>query len=392
MLHLDKKHYIINLKENKVNLNKFFNFFIKMNITTLILKNFRNYVEERFEFSSGINILTGANAQGKTNAAEAIFFLCTGYSPRANKDKLVIKNGQESSEIFGEAQSIYGKVSVKINFNKFDKKSIYINGIQVLKIGELLGNIHSVFFNPSELKLVQESPEDRRRFLNISLSQMSKGYFYALQRYNKILSQRNNLLKEPDKSIIYETLPIWDEQLCKQAGKIIKARNEFLSEISPLAEEKHAFLSDGKEVLKMKTESGYYGTEEEISYAMYQDLKTGLEKDMRLGFTTIGPHRDDIKFELNGDDVRVFGSQGQQRTVALSLKLAETETFFKRFGEYPILILDDVLSELDKKRQKKLVSAVEGMQTVFTTTHVDRTIFKGKDFNKITIEKGSIKK
>lgn len=362
-----------------------------MFIKSLTLKNFRNYGEEQISFNDGINILTGANAQGKTNAAEAIFFLCTGYSPRANKDKLVIKNGEETAEIAGTASSLYGDVSVRVAFNKNDKKSIYVNGLQVLKIGEILGNINSVFFNPSELKLVQESPEDRRRFLNVSLSQMSKNYFYALQRYNKILSQRNNLLKDPERYIIRETLPIWDEQLTKQAAKIIKARNEFLTQISPIAEEKHAILSDGKETLKMKTESGYYGTEEEIAYAMYQDLKTGLERDMRLGFTSIGPHRDDIKFTLNDMDVRVYGSQGQQRTVALSLKLAETETFFNRFGEYPILILDDVLSELDKKRQRKLVSSVEHLQTIFTATGMDRTIFKNKQFNRLIVENGKVK-
>ena len=363
-----------------------------MYIKSLSLKNFRNYSDEEIVFSDGINILSGANAQGKTNAAEAIFFLCTGYSPRANKDKLVIKNGQDSARISGKASSIYGDVSVQIDFNKNDKKTIAINGIQVLKIGELLGNINSVFFNPSELKLVQESPEDRRRFLNVSLSQMSKNYFYALQRYNKILSQRNNLLKDPDYALIRETLPIWDEQLCKQAAKIIKNRNEFLSDISPIAEEKHALLSDGKETLKMKTESGYYGSEEEIAYAMFQDLKTGLERDIRLGYTSIGPHRDDIKFSLNGEDVRVYGSQGQQRTVALSLKLAETETFYNKFKEYPILILDDVLSELDKKRQRKLVGAVEHLQAVFTTTHLDRTIFKNVPLNKIVVEGGKIKR
>ena len=232
-----------------------------MYITDLNLKWIRNYEQEHIEFQNGINILTGSNAQGKTNAAEAIFFLCTGYSPRANKDKLVIKIGCEQAEISGTAKSNYGQVSVKINFNKNDKKAIYVNGLQVLKVGELLGNMHSVFFNPAELKLVQESPEDRRRFLNVSLSQMSKNYFYALQRYNKILAQRNNLLKDPEKYIIRETLPIWDRQLCNQAGKIIKARNAFLSEIAPIAEEKHAMLSDGKETLKMKTESGYYGSE-----------------------------------------------------------------------------------------------------------------------------------
>ena len=250
-----------------------------MFIKQLSLKNFRNYTEEVITFNQGINFLVGSNAQGKTNAAEAIFFLCTGYSPRANKDKLLVRHGQESAEISGQASSCYGDVSVRIEFNKADKKSVYVNGMQVLRIGELLGNINSVFFNPAELKLVQESPEDRRRFLNVSLSQMSKNYFYALQRYNKILSQRNNLLKDPDAYIIRETLPIWDMQLTKEASKIIRARNQFLTELTPIAQEKHAYLTDGKETLTMKTESGYYGTEEEIAFAMYQDLKTGLDRD-----------------------------------------------------------------------------------------------------------------
>lgn len=362
-----------------------------MFIKSLRLQSFRNYQEEEFTFSDGINILTGSNAQGKTNAAEAIFLLCTGYSPRANKDKLFVKTGEEKAKIEGVSSTRAGDVSVRIDFDVKDKKNIYINGLQILRHGELFGNMHSVFFNPGELKLVQESPEDRRRFLNVSLSQMSKNYFYALTRYNKILEQRNKLLKDTDKDIIRETLPVWDKQLCSEAAKIIKARNLFLEEISPIAEEKHLFLSYGKEVLKMKTESGYYGTEDDISYAMYEDLKTGLEKDIRLGFTTIGPHRDDIKFTLNGDDVRVFGSQGQQRTVALSLKLAETETFYNRFGEYPILILDDVLSELDKKRQRKLISSVEHVQAIFTATGLDRTVFKDKPFKKFIIEKGKIK-
>ncbi len=361
-----------------------------MYIKNLSLKDFRNYDQEFFEFENGINLLTGENAQGKTNAAEAIFFLCTGYSPRANRDKIVIKNGKESAEISGTAVGNYGDVSVKINFNKNDKKSVYVNGMQVLRIGELLGNIHSVFFNPSELKLVQESPEDRRRFLNISLSQMSKAYFYALSRYNKILEQRNNLLKDRE-SVIRETLPVWDVQLAKEASVIIKQRNDFLSELSGVAEEKHAYLSGGKETLKMKTESGYYGSEEDIAYALREDLKTALDKDIRLGFTTIGPHRDDIKFILDGLDARIYASQGQQRTVALSLKLAETETFYKRFGEYPILILDDVLSELDKKRQRKLIKGVEHLQTIFTATGIDRSVFKDKQVKKFVIEKGKIK-
>ena len=362
-----------------------------MYLKELYLKNFRNYREETFTFSQGINILTGKNAQGKTNAAEAVFFLCTGYSPRANKDRLVILRGEETAEIAGKAKSEYGDISVKILFNRADRKKIFVNGAEAAKIGDLLGNIHSVFFNPAELKLVQESPEDRRRFMNISLSQMSRPYFYALQRYNKILLQRNNLLKDPNRPLIRETLPVWDEQLSRHAGVIISARNEFLSKLAPVAQEKHALLSGGKEKLDMKTESGYTGSAEEIAAEVKSDLATAFYRDLKMGFTTIGPHRDDIKFTLNGEDARIFGSQGQQRTVALSLKLAETELFYSRFGEYPVLILDDVLSELDGSRQKKLLSAVEHIQTIFTATELPRGVFSGKEYNKTVIEGGAIK-
>lgn len=362
-----------------------------MKIRLLSLKNFRNYAEEEFSFADGINILTGANAQGKTNAAEALFFLCTGYSPRANRDKLVIKYGEECAEVNGRAESAYGSVSVRMLFYANDKKRVFINGVETLKIGELLGNINSVYFNPSELKLVQESPEDRRRFMNISLSQTSKNYFYALQRYNKILSQRNNLLKTPDSYLIRETLPVWDAQLVKYAAVIIKARNAFLTDLAPIAEEKHAFLSGGTETLKMKTESGYSGETDEIAAALKKDLEQAIDKDARLGFTTIGPHRDDIKFMLNGADARVFGSQGQQRTVALALKLAEAEIFRIRSGEYPVLILDDVLSELDKSRQRKLLAATDGIQTLFTAADFPSAVFKGKNYSRFVIENGKIK-
>ncbi len=392
MLLFGKKHYIIFLKENKAKIKKTQKYFIIMQISTLKLKNFRNYENQELTFSSGLNILTGFNAQGKTNALEAIFFLCTGYSPRANKDRLVIKNGETEAEISAKATSIYGDVSVRIIFDKNDKKRIFINEIEVLRIGELLGNIHSVFFNPSELKLVQETPEDRRRFMNISLSQMSKNYFYALQRYNKILAQRNNLLKDPDLEMVKETIPIWDEELTKYASKIIFERNKFILTLSPKAQEKHAFLSGDLENLVINTESGYSGTEEEIKNALKKDLKSALMKDLKLGFTTVGPHRDDLKFTLNGIDLKAYGSQGQQRTTALSLKLAEAEIFKERFNEYPILLLDDVLSELDKKRQKRLIEATKNIQTIFTATGVDYSVFKGKTYQKATIENGKVKK
>lgn len=363
-----------------------------MKIKNLELKNFRNYSEETFEFIDGINVLTGANAQGKTNAGEAVFLLCTGYSPRANKDKQLVKIGESKASVECKAQTRYGDISVKIDFTADGKKEIHVNGVAVLRVGELLGNVNSVFFNPSELKLVQESPEDRRRFLNIALSQMSKNYFYALGRYNKILMQRNNLLKDKDRDMILDTLPIWDLELVKYASRIVYDRNEFLQKLSPLAQTAHSVLSDGKEELKISAESGYIGSVEEIKASILQDLKNAYEKDMRLGFTTVGPHRDDIKIQLNGIDVKTYGSQGQQRTVALSIKLAEAELFNERFGEYPILILDDVLSELDKNRQKRLIAYVDKMQTILTCTNVEKSLFGGRAFNKLVISDGKIKK
>lgn len=363
-----------------------------MNINCLHLNNFRNYQDEVIEFKNGINIITGANAQGKTNAGEAIFLLCTGYSPKANKDRQVIRFGCDSAKISAEANSLYGKVSVEINFFKNDNKSIFVCGNKITKIADLLGNIHSVFFNPQELKLVQESPEDRRRFLNVSLSQKSKSYFYALQRYNKILMQRNNLLKTGDYNLITETLPAWDTQLATYSAKIIYERIKFINELAPIAKEKHAILSNQKEELIITLDCSYSGEEKQIQEKIYQDLKKSIERDMRLGYTSIGPHRDDIKFILSNQDVRVYGSQGQQRTVALALKLAETETFKSHFGEYPVLILDDVLSELDKSRQRKLLSLVKDFQTVFTATGLDRTVFKNYEYNRIIIDNGRVKK
>ncbi len=360
-----------------------------MYIETLFLKNFRNYSEETFSLSPGVNVLVGSNAQGKTNFAEAIFYLCTGYSPKAAREKELIKKGEASAEISAQAVSEYGNVSMKAVLTADGGKKFTVNGADIVKIGDIFGNINSVFFNPSELKLVQESPEDRRRFMNVSLSEMSKRYFYALCKYNKILSQRNNLLKSGDYGAIRDTLSVWDEQLCKEAAVVFKIRNEFLAELAPFATEIHAAVSGG-EKLKISPENSFKGSEEEIADLMYIELKNGFEKDLRLGFTNVGPHREDIKFTLNGTDVRKYGSQGQQRTVALSLKLAEAEIFKKRFGEYPVLILDDVLSELDRKRQRELIKRIDGIQTVLTATHIESALLKGLSYKQFRVSEGKV--
>ena len=359
-----------------------------MYIESLELKNFRNYTDETVKFGSGLNVLTGSNAQGKTNCVEAVFFLCTGFSPRATMEKQLVRYGEEKADIKGISVSSYGWTSVEIEISKNKKKFIKINGVPILKVGELFGNINSVFFNPDELKLIKEAPGDRRRFLDVAISQMYKSYFYSLVRYNKILAQRNNLLKQESESVIRETLPIWDRQFSDNAGKIVAKRNEFIRTLAPLAEEAHSYLTGESERLEISADYKYTGSEEEIAEQIYAALKDSLEKDMRLKFTNVGPHRDDLKIHINGEDVKIYGSQGQKRTAALSIKLAETEIIKRHAGEYPVLILDDVLSELDKERQKRLLDRLSGVQTLLTATHLDSDVFDGREYETIVINQG----
>ncbi len=362
-----------------------------MFIKHLSLINYRNYQNASFDFSSGINILTGNNAQGKTNCAEAIFYLCTGYSPRATRDKQVIKYGEEASTVTGVASSKFGDVKIEINFFKSKNKLVTVNGVELKKIGELMGNFNSVFFNPEELKLIKESPEDRRRFMDISLSQMSKKYFYALQNYRKIIEQRNNLLKNPDKEVVYETLPLWDEKLAEYAEIIIKERLEFIKKLKPYAKTAHEFITDGKEALEISLESNYLEDDDTVRESLLKALNERVEKDIILGYTTAGPHRDDIKIKVNGEDVRVYGSQGQQRTCAISLKFAELEIFKDRFNEYPVLILDDALSELDVNRRKKLIEMASKMQTIITCTELTDELKNLDNIKHFEIDNGTIK-
>lgn len=360
-----------------------------MLIKNLQLTNFRNYTQAEFNYSEGVNIVSGGNAQGKTNSAEAIFFLCTGYSPRATREKQVIKHGEKFAKIKGVASSLYGDVSVSIDFFEDKNKVIKVNEVPVQKIGEILGNINSVFFNPGELKLIQEAPEDRRRFLDVSLSQLSRGYFYALQTYKKILLQRNNLLKSEDRALILDTLPVWDVSLAKAGARIIADRNEYIKRLSPYAGYCHEEVTGGGEVLTVKGDYKYEGTEDDIYTQFLNALTERTEKDIETGYTTVGPHRDDLKIKINGVDVRAFGSQGQQRTASIALKLAETEIFRDKFGEYPVLILDDAMSELDKKRRARLIDYVKKMQTIITCTEPE-CVPNFQNYNNIEVEDGRL--
>ena len=359
-----------------------------MQIKKLFLQNFRNYQSETFEFSDGLNVLFGKNAQGKTNCAEAVFYLCTGASLRIRHDRQLIKTGAEYAYIRAEAENRYGNVLLEADIYD-NKRELRVNGNKIARAVDLLGNMNSVFFSPGELRLIQDGPDERRRFLNLSISQTSRAYCTALLRYHKILDQRNNLLKERDVSMVLETLPVWDEQLSRYAATIILHRKEYLQMLSPLAGEAHAFLTDGGEELTLSTEKEYGGTEEEIAERLNGELSAAYERDLRLGYTTVGPHRDDVRIFIDGKEAKGFASQGQTRTAALSMKLAEVEIFKRLSGETPVLILDDVMSELDLPRRKKLLARVEGLQCILTCTHAERVLY-GTETNKIRVSGGKI--
>lgn len=360
-----------------------------MRIKNLNLKNFRNYANETVGFTEGLNVLFGKNAQGKTNCAEAVFYLCTGTSPRSRRDKQLIRHGCDFAEISAVAEGVYGEIEITAKICE-NSREVRINGNKITRNADILGNIYSVFFSPHELRLIQDGPDERRRFLNVSISQLSKPYYIALSRYNKILEQRNNLLKNRDISMVYDTLPVWDEQLCKYAATIAFKRAEFAAMLSPIAEGIHSELTDGAEKLEISPEKKYKGDEKQLSERLFNELSANYERDIRLGFTASGPHRDDLDILIDGTDAKTFASQGQTRTAALSIKLAEVEIFKTLSGEYPVLILDDVMSELDLPRRKKLAARTQGLQTILTCTHAERVLY-GKEVNKIRIEGGKIK-
>ena len=361
-----------------------------MYIKNLHLENFTNYQNQTFDFSKNVNILFGGNAQGKTNAVEGVFFLCTGYCQRSRTDKNLILEGKDSASLSALAQTHFGEVSVQIKLFKDAKKIILVNGVEIKKIGELMGNINAVFFSPQSLRVVSDAPEDRRRFMDISISQTKRSYFYALQKYNKILMQRNNLLKTKDRVLIEQTLPVWDMSLAPVTAKIIADRVRFLNDLAPRAKRIHDFLTAGQEVLEVGYEFNYEGDEKSIEQTVLTALAERVENDIEKGYTTFGPHRDDLKLIVNGKSVKAFGSQGQQRTVALSLKLAEAEIFKDTFGETPILILDDVFSELDRSRQKKLVQLIGDMQTLITCAYLEEEIFEEIPTKRFKINGGKI--
>lgn len=358
-----------------------------MKVESIELTNYRNYKSLNLHFSDGVNIIKGLNAQGKTNLIEAIFLCSIGKSLRVSREKELIKFGEEFAKIKINIAKKYKNTQIFVYFSKKTKKSVKIDDIPIKKIGELLGEFNAVYFSPDELKLIKDSPEDRRRFFDIHISQISKHYFYLLNRYEKILANRNKLLKSNiNIATLKDTLEIWNTQLIDIGSKIIYQRLKFINNLSEYAEKSHNYLSSNNEKLTLEYSGINLKSITEIENEFAQQLKNNTEKDIKLGYTTVGPHRDDLKIFINNIDVRLFGSQGQQRTVALSLKLAELEIMKNETGDMPVLLLDDVLSELDERRRDRLLKFCSKAQTFITCTEFPYN----KDYHFYDVSGGSV--
>ena len=333
---------------------------------SLELKNYRNYKELHINFDPGTNVLYGDNAQGKTNILESVYVCATTKSHRGSKDREIIEFGEEESHIKMNIRKDDVPYRIDMHLKKNKTKGVAINGIAIHKASELFGVVNVVFFSPEDLNLIKNGPAERRRFVDLELCQLNRLYVHSLVQYNKIILQRNKLLKEIAFRPEYEEmLDIYDMQLVSYGRELIHYRNDFIDQMNGIIRDIHFNLSGGKEELEIRYEPN---TEADV---LEKALKKSRMQDLRQKTTLTGPHRDDISFYVNNIDIRKFGSQGQQRTAALSLKLAEIELVKKIVKDYPILLLDDVLSELDSGRQEHLLSGISHIQTVITCTGLD---------------------
>lgn len=360
-----------------------------MYIKSIELKNFRNYDDLNLSFNKNINLILGNNAQGKTNLLEGIYLTAFGRSFRTNKDLELIKFEKDISKVKVQSIKDDEELDLEIIFRKDLKKSAKLNGVKLNKASEILDNIYIVIFSPEDLKIVKDEPEKRRRFVDIELCKLKPLYYSNLSNYKKILIQRNAYLKERD--IDTEYLDVWDTQLAKYGAKIIKQREEFIKKINNISREIHKSITNGKENLTISYNPNIKITDN-IEDDFYKTLKSNIENDIRQRTTTKGPQKDDLIFEIDGINVRNFGSQGQQRTAALSLKMAEITLIKDETGEDAILLLDDVMSELDEERQEYLIKSLSETQMFITTTELSDSLlnkFTEKDI--FYVENGTVR-
>lgn len=363
-----------------------------MYIKNIELYNFRNYENIKVDFNRNVNLLLGDNAQGKTNLLEGIYLTSIGKSFRTVRDADLVKFGENSAKIKAEAVKEYFDTAVEIVIKKDAKKSVKKDGVHIKKTSDLLENILIVIFSPEDLKIVKDEPEKRRKFIDRELCQIQPLYYDSLTNYKKTLLQRNAYLKE-DK-IENSILDLWDTQLARYGARMIHIREKFIRKISGFSGKIHSSITNGKESLFLEYNPNidYMEHLEELEGFFYDEVKKSFKNDFRQRTTTRGPHKDDIAFFVNGVNMRNFGSQGQQRTCALSLKLAELSLIKEETGEDAVLLLDDVMSELDAGRQEYLIKTLKENQLFITTTDIDEKILASFPEAKIIyIEKGKIK-
>lgn len=371
-----------------------------MHINYLQLKNFRNYKELELLLENKINIFQGNNAQGKTNILEALYFLALAKSHRTSKEKELIQLGNSFSLVKGTVKNKIGDIKLEVQLNQKGKK-VKINNLEKRKISEYIGSFNIVMFSPEDLNLIKGSPQFRRKFLDIEIGQINPSYLYHLSQYQKIIFQRNNLLKDFYSEIKNKEklLEVWNIQLIEHGSKIILKRLNFLKQLEKWVEDIHYKISNQKEKIIIDYKSSIIMdkksiSESDISEQYFNNLKKVSKQEISRGMTLIGPHRDDMDFFINKTNLQIYGSQGQQRTTALSLKLAEIELINENIGEYPILLLDDVLSELDQFRQTLLINTIDKkVQTMITTTSIKNIDLKTIQQSSVySVEKGKVYK
>ncbi|MEG2983950.1 MAG: DNA replication/repair protein RecF [Peptostreptococcaceae bacterium] len=363
-----------------------------MRLNSLQLVNFRNYNNLHLEFDKKINLLVGKNGQGKTNIVESIYMLSFGKSFRTNKDREIIKFDSENLYVGGSFSKTHTNGLIEIGIGK-NKKGIKVNKIHIQKIQELLGNLNVVIFSPEDLRLVKEGPKERRLFIDKEISQIMPKYYNYLTSYNKILFQRNKLLKSNhiDKAL----LDVYDESLAKYGSYIYIIRRDFVKKIADISNKMHKKLTNSIEDLsityKNQIDISDEDNTESVNKKFIDKLLSSRTHDIETRTTKYGTHKDDLNIFINNLDIRLYGSQGQQRTASISLKLSEIELINNEVGEYPVLILDDVFSELDEIRQRLLVKNLSVVQMFITTAEVShKNIFDIDNTTIFNIEKGHV--
>jgi len=347
-----------------------------MELTHLSLRGYRNLEPLDLDFPSGITVLWGRNAQGKTNLLESVYLCCLGRSHRPLREQNLIREGETQAFVGARVRQRDGIHTVEIALSAPHKKAIRVNGTAIRRMSELMGHTTAVIFSPEDLQLIREGPSARRRFMDTTLSQIYPSYCLNLQQYHKALASRNDLLRtaahQPEQK---EMLFVWDEQLADLGSRLVLARRDFLENLACMAGDIHSSVSDGHEKFLLEYNPDITGEDgQDIRQNLLSALERSRERDLRLQSTQAGPHRDDMEVLLNGSSARNQASQGQVRTCAISIKLAQMHWMKQATGEMPILLLDDVYSELDRSRRELLQKTISGAQTILTCTDMDTAV------------------